>query len=401
MTLARRIRAVAPSPTLTIDAKAKQMKSSGVDVINFGAGEPDFDTPDYIKEAAIAAIRSGYTKYTPASGSAELKEAVCEKLRRENGLDYAPKEVIINCGAKHSIYNLFQVLINPGDEVLIPAPYWVTYPEAVKLAGGKPVFLKTTERNGFKLQASTLRRRITPKTKLLVVNSPSNPTGAVYSESELKDLVEVAVSKKLFILSDEIYEHLVYDGVKHISPAAVLPEAKALTFVINGVSKSFAMTGWRIGYTAGPAEAISAMGTLQSHSTSNPTSIAMKAAVAALTQPASALPAMVAAFAERRTFVVERLNGIPGVTCPKPEGAFYVFPNVSGCLGKTYRGQLISTTMQLTEYLLETAHVAAVPGSAFGAEEYLRLSYATSLTNLKTGLERMAQALAEGKGSGR
>jgi aspartate aminotransferase len=400
MTLARRIRAVAPSPTLAIDAKAKQMKSAGMDVVNFGAGEPDFDTPDYIKEAAIQAIRSGYTKYTPASGSIELKEAVCEKLRRENHLDYAPKEVIINCGAKHSIYNLFQVLINPGDEVLVPVPYWVTYPEAVRLAGGKPVFLKTSERSGFKLQASTLRRRITPKTKVLVLNSPNNPTVAVYSEAELRDLVEVAVSKKLLILSDEIYEYLVYDGVKHVSPAGVLPEAKPYVFVVNGVSKSFAMTGWRIGYTAGPAEVIAAMGTLQSHSTSNPTSIAMKAALAALTQPAQAFPAMHAAFTERRKFVVERLNAIPGVVCQQPEGAFYAFPNVHGCLGKVYRGQQISTSHQLTEYLLDAAHIAAVPGSAFGAEDNLRLSYATSLESIKTGLERMAQALAEGK-SGR
>lgn len=397
MQLARRIRQVAPSPTLTIDAKAKQMKSAGVDVINFGVGEPDFDTPDYIKEAAIQAIRAGYTKYTPASGSAELKEAVCEKLRKENGLDYTPKEVIINCGAKHSIYNVLQVLINPGDEVLIPAPYWVTYPEAVRLAGGKPVILKTAERNGFKLQASALRRRIRPKTRLLILNSPSNPTGAVYSESELRDVMEVAVSKKLFVLSDEIYEYLVYGGAKHVSPAKVVPGAKDLTFVVNGVSKSFAMTGWRIGYTAGPAELISAMANLQSHSTSNPTSIAMKAAYAALTQPAQAFPAMFQAFEERRKFVIERLNAMPGVSCLEPEGAFYVFPNVSGLLGKVYRGRLISTTMQLSEYLLDEAHVALVPGSAFGAEDFLRISYATSLDNLRRGLERMAAAVADGQ----
>jgi aspartate aminotransferase len=397
MQLARRIRQVAPSPTLTIDAKAKQMKSQGIDVINFGVGEPDFDTPDYIKEAGIAAIRSGYTKYTPASGSAELKEAVCEKLRKENGLDYSPKEVIINCGAKHSIYNILQVLINPGDEVLIQAPYWVTYPEAVKLAGGKPVILKTVERSGFKLQASTLRRRIHPKTKLLILNSPSNPTGAVYSEQELRDLMEVAVSKKLMVLSDEIYEYLVYGGVKHVSPAKALPEAKPYTLVVNGVSKSFAMTGWRIGYTAGPAEIISAMGNLQSHSTSNPTSIAMKAAYAALTQPASAFPAMHAAFAERRNFIVERLKQIPGVSCLLPEGAFYAFPNVGGLLGKVYKGRLISTSMQLTEYLLDEAHVALVPGSAFGAEDYLRISYATSLDNLRQGLDRVAAAVANGQ----
>jgi aspartate aminotransferase len=394
--LAKRIRQVSASPTLAIDAKAKQLKSAGIDVINFGVGEPDFDTPDYIKEAGIEAIRQGYTKYTPAAGSAELKEAVCDKLRRENGLDYSPKEVIINCGAKHSIYNIFQVLLNPGDEVIIPAPYWVTYPEAVKLAGGKPVILKTAEKNGFKLTAATLRRHIKPKTRLLVLNSPSNPTGAVYSEAELRSIMEVAVAKKIFVLSDEIYEHLVYDGVKHISPAAVLPAARKWTLVVNGVSKAFAMTGWRIGYTAGPAEIIAAMSNLQSHSTSNPASISMKAAYAALTQPAVSLPAMVKAFAERRNFVVEKLNTMPGITCRQPEGAFYVFPNIAGVLGKVYRGKTITTCMQLADYLLDAARVALVPGDGFGAEDYLRISYATSLENLRLGLERMAAALAEG-----
>jgi aspartate aminotransferase len=394
--LAKRIRQVSASPTLAIDAKAKQLKSAGVDIVNFGVGEPDFDTPDYIKDAGIEAIRRGFTKYTPAAGSPELKEAVCDKLRRENGLEYSSKEVIINCGAKHSIYNIFQVMLNPGDEVLIPAPYWVTYPEAVKLAGAKPVILKTTEKTGFKLTAATLRRRIKPKTRLLVLNSPSNPTGAVYSESELRSLMEVAVAKKIFVLSDEIYEHLLYDGAKHVSPAAVLPEAKKWTLVVNGVSKSFSMTGWRIGYTAGPAEVISAMSNLQSHSTSNPASMCMKAAYAALTQPASALPGMVQAFAERRSFVVEKLNAMPGVTCRKPEGAFYVFPNMAGVLGKVYRGQSISTVAQLADYLLDAARVALVPGDGFGAEDYLRISYATSMENLRAGLERMAAALAEG-----
>ncbi len=397
MQLSRRIRQVSASPTLAIDAKAKQLRAAGQDIINFGAGEPDFDTPGYIKEAAIAAIQAGYTKYTPASGSAELKEAVCEKLRRENGLDYTSKEVIINCGAKHSIYNLLQVLINPGDEVLIPAPYWVTYPEAVKLAGGKPVILKTAERAGFKLSPAILRRRIKAKTKVLILNSPSNPTGTVYTETELRDLMEVATSKKQFVISDEIYEHLVYDGVQQTSALKAFPESRENAAVVNGVSKSFAMTGWRIGYTAGPAEVISAMGKLQSHSTSNPTSIAMKAALAALTQPALELPEMVRSFAERRDFVVDRLHAIPGVTCRKPEGAFYVFPNVYGLLGKVYRGQRVSTTLQLADYLLEAARVAVVPGSAFGAEDFLRISYAASLGQLQAGLERMTRALAEGK----
>lgn len=396
MQLARRIRQVSPSPTLAIDAKAKQLQSAGVDIVNFGAGEPDFDTPDYIKDFAIKAIRDGYTKYTPASGSVELKEAVCQKLRQDNGLDYTPKEIVINCGAKHSIYNILQVLINPGDEVLIPAPFWVTYPEAVKLAGGKPVIVKTSERAGFKLTATVLRRRITPKTKLLVLNSPGNPTGTVYSQDELRELIEVAVAKKIFVLSDEIYEYLVYDGVKHVSPAKVLPRAKDWVLVVNGVSKSFSMTGWRIGYTAGPEPIVAAIGNLQSHSTSNPASISMKAALAALTQPAAALPEMQKAFAERRNFVVERLNAIPGISCRKPEGAFYVFPNVYGLLGKVYRGKTISTSLQLAEFLLEAGRVALVPGEGFGAEDYLRISYATSLDNLRKGLDRMAEVLAEG-----
>ncbi len=396
MQIAKRMKFITASPTLAMDAKAKQMRAEGIDVINFGAGEPDFDTPDYIKTFAMEAITAGYTKYTPASGSAELKEAVCEKLRRENGLEFFPQEVIINCGAKHSIYNVFQALLNPGDEVLIPSPYWVTYPEAVKLAGAKPVILKTNERGGFKLTASALRRRIRPKTRILVLNTPSNPTGMVYSEDELRDLMKVAISRKLIVLSDEIYEHLVYDDVRHVSPACVLPEAKEWTIIVNGVSKAFSMTGWRIGYTAGPRDMIAAITRLQSHSTSNPASISMKAAYAALTQPAQNLPEMRRAFLERRNFVVRRLQDIPGISCLNPQGAFYVFPNIYGLLGKTYRGNMISTSGQLAEYLLEAARVAVVPGSAFGADDFIRISYAASLDNLQQGLERMAAALAEG-----
>jgi aspartate aminotransferase len=391
--LARRIRVVSPSPTLAIDAKAKQLKSSGIDVINFGAGEPDFDTPDYIKDAAIDAIRSGYTKYTPASGSPELKEAVCEKLRKENGLDYEPKEIVINCGAKHSIYNILQVLINPGEEVLIPSPYWVTYPEAVKLASGKPSIIRTTERSGFKITSSQFRKSIKPKTKMLIINSPSNPTGAVYTAEELQELVKIAIARKIYILSDEIYEYLLYDGVKHVSPASLHREAKKYVLVVNGVSKSFAMTGWRIGYTAGPAEIIAAIGNLQSHSTSNPTSIAMKAATAALLKPALDLPKMQNAFTERRKFVVDQLNAIPGITCRHPEGAFYVFPNISGLFGKKLGSTVVHSSMELAEFLLEKARVAVVPGDGFGADDYIRISYATSLDALGNGLHRMAAAL--------
>ncbi len=397
MQIAKRMKRISPSPTLAIDSKAKQLKATGIDIVNFGAGEPDFDTPDYIKEAAVAAIQAGYTKYTPASGSMELKEAVCEKLKQENGLEYSVKEIIINCGAKHSIYNIFQAILNPGDEVIIPAPYWVTYPEAVKLAGGKPVVMKTTDKNGFKITAANLRRRIKPKTKVLILNSPSNPTGAVYSETELKEIMKVAISKKVVVLSDEIYEHLLYDGLKHVSPATVWPEAKDWTLVVNGVSKSFSMTGWRIGYTAGPAEVIANMAKLQSHSTSNPTSISMKASLAALTQPAVRLPEMLKAFAKRRDFVVDKLNSIPGITCLKPQGAFYVFPNVSGILGKNINGKTITTVVQLAEYLLDNARIAVVPGNGFGADEFLRVSYATSMENLQKGLDRMEKALATKK----
>jgi len=395
MQIARRMKRISASPTLAIDSKAKQLKATGIDIINFGAGEPDFDTPDYIKNAAIEAIRAGYTKYTPASGSMELKDAVCEKLRRENGLDYTMKQVVINCGAKHSIYNIFQAILNPGDEVIIPSPYWVTHPEAVKLAGGKPVVMKTTEKTGFKITAANLRRRIKSKTKMLILNSPSNPTGAVYTEEELREIMKVAITKKVIVLSDEIYEHLIYDGMTHVSPANVLPEAKKWTIVVNGVSKAFSMTGWRIGYTAGPEELIANIAKLQSHSTSNPTSISMKAALAALTQPASALPEMKRAFSERRDFVVEKLNSIPGITCLKPQGAFYVFPNISGLLGKKIRGKIVSTAMQLADYLLDNARVAVVPGDGFGADDFLRISYATSMENLRNGLARMAAALTE------
>jgi aspartate aminotransferase len=397
MQIAKRMKRVSPSPTLAIDSKAKQLKATGIDIVNFGAGEPDFDTPDYIKNAAIAAIKAGYTKYTPASGSMELKEAVCDKLKKENGLDYSVKQIVINCGAKHSIYNIFQAILNPGDEVIIPAPYWVTYPEAVKLAGGKPVVMKTTDKNGFKITAANLRRRIKPKTKVLILNSPSNPTGAVYTEDELRDIMKVAIAKKVIVLSDEIYEHLLYDGLKHVSPATVLPEAKDWTLLVNGVSKAFSMTGWRIGYTAGPVEVIANIAKLQSHSTSNPTSISMKAALAALTKPASALPEMLAAFAERREYVVKKLNSIPGITCLKPQGAFYVFPNVGDLLGKKIGGKTISTVMQLAEYLLDKAQIAVVPGDGFGADEFLRISYASSMENLKKGLGRLEKALAAKK----
>jgi aspartate aminotransferase len=395
MKIAQRMKKIADSPTLAMDARAKQMIASGAEVINFGVGEPDFDTPEYIRQAGIQAIQKGITRYAPASGTLELKQAVCAKLKSENGLEYQPNEVIINCGAKHSIYNAIQCLIDPGDEVIVPAPYWVTYPEAVKTAMGKPVVVKTMERHGFKLTPEQLRRAITPKTKMLILNSPSNPTGAVYTAEDFAPLMELAIRKKIVVLSDEIYEYLIYGASRHVSPAGLHPKAKDWTIVINGVSKSYAMTGWRIGYAAGPAPLIQAMGVLQSHSTSNPASMAMKAALAALVEPKKELAGMVAAFTERKAYVVRRLNAMPGVSCLDPQGAFYVFPNVSKLFNKKWDNQKITNSTDLANRILDQAKVALVPGKAFGAEGFLRISYATSMEQLALGMDRLASALRE------
>lgn len=389
MSISKRVNLISSSPTLAITARAKQMKQEGIDVIGFGAGEPDFDTPAHIKEAAKKAIDSGFTKYTPASGMKELKEAICRKFENDNNLDYSPEEIIVSCGAKHSIFNAILTLCNEDDEVILPSPYWVSYPEMIKVAGAKPVILKATQENNFKITPQQLQETITPKTKLLILNSPSNPTGMVYTKDELSSISNTLTEKGIFCISDEIYEKIIYDSQAHISIASLAPEIKKTTIVVNGVSKSYSMTGWRIGYAAGPKEIIQAMSNLQSHSTSNPTSISQKAALAALEGPQEPLCNMVAEFVKRRDYIVERLNSIKEISCLKPRGAFYVFPEVSQIIGRIFKGEIIKDSVFLAEILLDEANVAAVPGSVFGADEYLRLSYATSMKNISKGLQRI------------
>ena len=388
-----RVQAIKPSPTLVIDAKAKALKAKGIDIISFGTGEPDFDTPQNIKDVAIDAINKGFTKYCPVSGTLDLKNAIINKFKEDNNLEYTKEEIIVSCGAKHSLYNVFQTIFDDGDEVIIPAPYWVSYPDMAVLAGAKPVFINTTDKNHFKVVASDIEKVITKKTKAFILNSPSNPTGNTYTKEELTEIANVCVKNNLLIISDEIYEKLVYDNFKFFSIAQVSKEVKEHTIVINGVSKAFAMTGWRIGYTAGPKEIISAMTKIQSQSTSNPTSISLKAATEALNGNKDCLETMRKEFERRRNYIVERLNKINGINCLKPEGAFYVFPNISGLLGKEYNGKLVNTDMEFADYLLDEAKIAVVPGSAFGAEGYIRLSYATSMENIVNGIDRLEQSI--------
>lgn len=391
--LSERARRVQPSPTLAIDSMAKAMRSEGKDVINFGVGEPDFDTPENIKEAAIRAIRNGFTKYTPASGISELKDAIIDKLRRENSLSYTPEEIIISCGAKHSLYNIAQALLQKGDEVIIPVPYWVSYPEQVVLNDATPVFVGTEEEDSFILRPEALRESITPRTKALILNSPSNPAGTTYRKKDLEAIAEICLKHNIIIISDEIYEKLVYDDTHHISIASLGPEIKNRTIVVNGLSKCYAMTGWRIGYAAGPKEIIKAMAAIQSQSTSNPTSIAQKAAVEALRGPQDSVRLMVEEFDRRRRYMVSELNSIEGVSCTKPTGAFYVFPRIDSFFGRSASNSIIKNSSDLCMYLLKEALVATVPGSAFGDDRYIRLSYATSMENIKKGMERIREAL--------
>ncbi|MGE5893650.1 MAG: pyridoxal phosphate-dependent aminotransferase [bacterium] len=391
--LSKRVRSIKPSPTLSMDAKAKEMKASGIDVISFGVGEPDFDTPEYIKEAAIKALKDGFTKYTPVDGIPALKDAIIEKLRKDNGLTYARNEIIVSCGAKHSLYNIAQALYGRGDEVIIPAPYWVSYPDQVLLNDAKPVFVATREKDDFILKPKDLRKHITPKTKALILNYPSNPTGLTYTKEALGDIAKLAVKHDFFVISDEIYEKLLYDGAGHTSIASLGDEIKKRTLVVNGLSKSYAMTGWRIGYTAGPADIIKAMANIQSQSTSNPTSIAQVAAAEALREPQDFIKTMVAEFDRRRRYLVNELNRIEGVSCLMPIGAFYAFPNVSALLGKSFGTLRIADSSGLAAYLLEEAHIALVPGSAFGAEGYIRMSYATSMENIEQGVKRFKSAV--------
>jgi len=395
MKLAARAKNISSSPTLTIDAQAKKMIADGIKVINFGAGEPDFDTPGNIKQAAIKAINSGMTKYTPVAGTEALRQVIIDKLARDNGLEYKLNQIVVSAGAKHSLYNAFQVLCQEGDEVILPAPYWVSYMEQVKLAGAAPVVVAARVENGFKITGSELEAAITPRTRAIVINSPSNPTGAVYTRDELAALGEVLEKYGITIISDEIYEKLIYDGLEHVSIAALSPALKEQTIVINGVSKTYAMTGWRIGYAAAPAPVAKAMADLQSHSTSNPTSIAQVATVEAIQGDQSAVTTMVGEFIKRRDYMVDRLNAMPGVKCNRPGGAFYVFPDVNELFGKMYNGMEIKNASDLAAIMLEKAHVAIVPGVAFGDDTCFRLSYATSMANIQDGLDRIEKVLKD------
>jgi len=393
--LAARVAKVKPSETLAITAKANALKAQGRDVIGFGAGEPDFDTPDHIKKAAIAAIEAGFTKYTPVGGTDELKDAIIRKLKVDNNLDYKRSQVVVSCGAKHTLYNLAQALFEEGDEVIIPAPYWVSYPDIVVLAGGTPVIVDTLEKDGFKMKPEQLKAAITGRTKAVVLNGPSNPTGAAYSPDDLKALADVLAPTDIVIISDDIYEKILYADFPFANITMVDPRLKDRTVVVNGVSKAYAMTGWRIGYAAGPEEIIGAIAKIQSQNTSNPTSISQKASVAALNGDQSVVDMMVGEFRKRRDYIVPALNDISGIRCLMPEGAFYVFPNVSGIYGLSFAERKITNSTEFIEYLLDEANVATVPGAAFGSDAHIRLSYATSLKNIEEGVKRIKNAVAK------
>jgi aspartate aminotransferase len=374
-------------------AKAKAMKAQGIDVVDFGVGEPDFDTPENVKQAGIKAIETGFTKYTPAGGTDELKEAVVEKFKKDNGLSYEKAQILISCGAKHSLYNIAEAIFDPGDEVIIPSPYWVSYPDQVLLNDATPVIVETTEQEGFRISAAKLEKAVTKRTKAIVLNSPSNPTGLAYDRKTLEEIAAVAVKHRIYVISDEIYEKLVYDGFKHISIASLGQEIKDLTIVVNGVSKSHSMTGWRIGFAAGPKDVITAMANIQSQSTSNPASISQKAALEALRGPQDFLPMMNTEFDKRRKYMVGRLNKMQGISCLLPVGAFYAFPNTAKLYGRSVNGKTIRNSSDLAAYLLESAKVALVSGDSFGADAYIRLSYATSMENIMKGMDRIEAAV--------
>jgi aspartate aminotransferase len=384
--ISQRAAVLSPSLTLAIDSKAKQMKAEGLDVVGFGAGEPDFDTPQHIKDAAIKALNEGFTKYTPASGTPELRQAVADKFKRDNGLSYKPSQVIISCGGKHSCFNVIMATCQEGDEVIIPAPYWLSYPEMVKLASATPIIIETSDKTEFKITPAQLRAAITPRTRLFILNSPSNPTGSIYTPEEIKALGDVCIEKGVLIMSDEIYEHLVYDGAKHKSIASFSQAHYEHTIVVHGFAKAWSMTGWRLGFLAAPEPIAKAIDAVQSHSTSNPTSFAQKGAVAALNGPQDHLAKWLGEFSKRRSYAFERLNKMHGVSCVNAKGAFYLFPNISG------------TGLKSTEFcakLLEQEKVAAVPGIAFGADDYIRLSYATGMANIEKGLDRIEKFCKE------
>ena len=379
MEISARAAQLTPSLTLSIDSKAKAMKAEGIDVCGFGAGEPDFDTPEHIKAAAIAALEAGFTKYTPSAGLPELRQAIAEKLEADNQIKYRPSQIVVSSGAKHSCYNAILATCQAGDEVLIPSPYWVSYPDMVRLAGAEPVMVQTTERHGWKMRASDFENAMTPRTKMLILNSPGNPTGSVYTREELEGIVEVAAEEDIYILSDEIYEKLVYDEIKHVSIASLSQEAYDLTITVNGFSKAYAMTGWRLGYLAAPEAVAKAVDNIQSHSTSNPCSFAQKGAVAALKGDQQPLADMREEFIMRRNYMFDRITKIPNITAVKPEGAFYILVNIS---------QLGLSSQNFADRLLSKANVAVVPGAAFGDDRTVRLSYATSIDIIKKGLDR-------------
>jgi aspartate aminotransferase len=393
MNLSNRLKAIKPSPTLALNAKAKALAAQGEDVVGLAAGEPDFDTPEFIKQAAIEALREGFTKYTATQGILELREAVCAKLKRDNQLTYAPDQVVVGTGAKHALYNLFQALLSEGDEVLILAPYWVSYPEMVQLAGGRPVIIETRAEDGFAPDPAAIRRALTPRTKALILNSPSNPTGAVFSRAALEGIAEALRGHDCLVVSDDIYEKLLYEG-QFLNIGNVAPDLVSRLVVINGMSKAFAMTGWRLGYAAGPKSLIAGMQMVQDQSTSNASSITQRAGLAALKGPPDALAPMVAEYRARRDLMVTGLNALPGVKCRLPEGAFYVFPDVRGLLGKQYKGAPVTSAMQLSQILLDDFRIAAVPGEPFGAEGYIRMSFVTSREQLQKGLSRLKQFIS-------
>jgi len=395
--LSSRVQAIKPSPTLAVTARAAKLKAEGKDIIGLGAGEPDFDTPQHIKDAAIGAINKGFTKYTAVGGTPSLKAAVIAKFKRDNGLDYTPKQILVSCGGKQSFFNLALAYINPGDEVIIPAPYWVSYPDIVIIAEGKPVIVEAGIEQGFKMTAAQLEAAITPKTKMVVINSPSNPSGAVYTQQDLLALGEVLRKHpSILIATDDMYEHVALTDAKFVNILNSCPDLYPRTMVLNGVSKAYSMTGWRIGYAAGPENIITAMENVQSQSTSNPTSISQVAAEAALNGDQGCITPMVKAFRERHVYVVNELNKIPGVKCIMAGGAFYAFPDAREAIAKLHQRGTIkaATDIALSEYLLEHAGVAVVPGSAFGSEGYMRLSFATSMENLQNALARIAKAFA-------
>lgn len=393
MKFSKRIQKIQPSMTLSIEAKARELKERGEDVIGFGAGEPDFPTPEHIKNAGIEAIRQNQTRYTPVAGTNELKDAIIAKFKKENGLSYQRNQIVVSCGAKQSFYNLAQVLWEEGDEVIVPAPYWVSYPEMILLSGAKPVIVPTTAACEFKVSPEQLKNVVTPSTKALIINSPSNPTGAAYSKKELERLAEFALKHRLLIISDEIYEKIVFDGFQPVSIAALSPEVQRNCVVINGMSKSYAMTGWRIGYLAAEADIAEQITKLQGQMTSNPTSISQVASIAALNGAQEAIEKMAEEFQKRRDVLVDKLRAIAGVSCYKPAGSFYAFPDFSGVYGKSGKGKTITSSLELADYLLTEVKVAIVPGIAFGADAHARVSFATSMENIKRGLDRIADAL--------